>query len=73
MLVFINVVGKKNAEDFKFEDKSGGLRPKIEPNLEYFPTWSKVVWGSDADLGIFSTILYGDICRGYFFSVGIGR
>ena len=57
--------GDKSQKLVKLEERSGRLRPKILPNLDFLPHWKISRRGSVCDLGILVTRLYGDMCSLY--------
>ena len=54
-------------------DKSGGLIPKMDKNYMCLLHWRKVGCLSEADIGIFATMVKVEMCRGWSLFIDIGR
>ena len=52
--------------------KSGRRSLNIDPNFVYCPHWRKAGCLAEADIGIFGTMLKGEICSGDYLSIKIG-
>ena len=54
-------------------DKSGKISLNIDLNLVFCPHWRKAICLAEADIGIFGTMLKGEICGGDYLTSKSGR